>query len=128
MATLTYEQFIEDINFLTQKTSKYDFSIKSEGGLKYLSFKNEIKHTPILKSNDYNSCDNDLSEDMNSVVSLINEQVIKCEFNVTYSLSYSVPLLLVRFIQQSGALLPFDEVREILSLGDKNIRKNLFKP
>ena len=128
MATLTYEQFIEDINFLTQKTSKYDFSIKSEGGLKYLSFKNEIKYSPILKSNDYNSCDNDMSEDINCVVSFNNEQSIKCEFNVTYSLSYSVPLLLVRFIQQSGALLPFDEVREILKLGDKNIRKNLFKP
>ena len=128
MATLMYEQFLEDINFLTQKTSKYDFSIKSEGGLKYLSFKNEIKYSPILKLNDYNSCDNDMSEDINCVVSFNNEQSIKCEFNVTYSLSYSVPLLLVRFIQQSGALLPFDEVREILKLGDKNIRKNLFKP
>ena len=129
MAILTYEQFLEEIEFLSQKTSKYDFTIKSEGGgFRFLSFKNEIRYTPILKSNDFNNSDNDLSEDVNSVVSFDHDQVIKCEFNVTYSLSYSVPLLLVRFIQHSGALLPFDEVRDLLKLGDKNLREDIFKP
>ncbi len=131
MATLTYEQFSQEIEFISQKTSKYDLTIKTEGGgFKYLSFKNEIRYTPrILKSNDFNTSDNnDLSEDANSVVGFDHDQVIKCEFNVTYSLSYSVPLLLVRFIQHSGALLPFDEVRDLLKLGDKNLREDFFKP
>ena len=94
MGTLTYQQFLQDIDYLSTKLSQYEFNIKSEGGTKYISFKKEIICAPVTTISD--NIDNtpfDINEDKNCLDPNPTEVIIS-EFNVLYSLAYSGILFL----------------------------------
>ena len=45
MGSLTYEEFLMDIDYLSSLVTQYEFSVRSEGA-KYLCFKDELRvHT-----------------------------------------------------------------------------------
>ena len=96
MGTLTYQQFLQDIDYLSTRLSQYEFNIKSEGGTKYISFKKEIicSRAPVTTISDNTSVD--VSEDKNCLDPIPCEVIIS-EFNVLYSLAYSGILFLYGF-------------------------------